>query len=159
MSQLHPGPDIHVSPQSRSRLTSIQVWRCMAHLYQCPVSPPIKPFTKVAFHLNPCPDICISPSSRWRITSIKFPKFASQLHPGPISKPSRFQDVCLTYIQALSQIYPSYRILVSPPSKYRLASIQVHISPPSRCWYLTSHIHPGLKMCCSFQYISNPTTT
>ena len=134
VSQLHPGPDIHVSPQSRSRFTSAQIWRCTVHLYQCPVSPPTRPFTKVAFHLNPCPDSCISPPSGWRITSIKFPKFASQLHPGPITKPSRSQDVCLTSTQALSQIYPSYRILVSPPSKHRLASIQVprfisHLSP------------------------------
>ena len=113
----------------------------MAHLYQCPVSAPTRPFTKVAFHLNPCPDICFSPPSRWCITSIMYPKFASQLHQGPISKPSRSQDVCLTSIQALAHIYPSYRILVSPSSMYCLASIQVPI--------FRSHLHSGADICVS----------
>ena len=109
-------PTNSVSTPSRSWyscVTSIQVTSplhpglkmyCMVHIYQCPISPPTRPFTRVVFHLNPCPDICISPPSRWRFTSIKFLKFASQLHPSPISKPSRSQDVCLTSIQALSQI-------------------------------------------------------
>ena len=138
-SQLHLGPDIHISPQSRSRLTSIHVWRCMAHLYPCPVSPPTRPSIKVAFHLKPYADICISPPSRWCITSMKFPIFASELHPDPISKPSKSHDVCLTSIQALSYIRPSYRILVSPPSKYHIASIQVPI--------FASQLHPGADIC------------
>ena len=164
LSQPNPGPYSHITPPSRQCLNSIQVPIFMCHLNPGHVSPTprseavwctsinalshLQPghSPRLRFTSHPCPDICISPPSRWRITSIKFPKFASQLHPGPISKPSRSQDVCLTPIQALSQIYPSYRILVSPSSKYRLASIQVPI--------FIFHLPPGANI-----YVSHLTTS
>ena len=123
-------------------LNPIQVHIVTSHLHPDSVSTPSRSWyscvtsIQVTYHLHPGLKMygvplsmpCLtSNQARWRITSIKFPKFPSQLHPGHISKPSRSQDVCLTSIQALSLIYPSYRILVSPPSKYCLAYIQVPI--------------------------------
>ena len=39
MSHLHPSPDIHVSPPTRSRLNSIQVTWIVAQLHLCPFLP------------------------------------------------------------------------------------------------------------------------
>ena len=99
-------------------------------------------------HLNPRPDICDSPPPRWCFSSIQVPRFASQSHPCPISNPSGSQDVCLTYIQALSHLHPGLKILASAPSMYFLSSIQAQknanqLNPGP---YQT---HSGLRMCAS----------
>ena len=145
MSQLHPCPDIYVSSQSRSRLTSTQVWRCMYT------------FINALSHLQP------GHSPRLRFTSTHVLISASHHHPGDVSPPSSSRNLhlnsihvlsqshsglkmCLTSIQALSQIHPSYIILLSPPSKYRLASNQVLI--------FISHLPPGANI-----YVSHLTTS
>ena len=99
-------------------------------------------------HLNPCPDICDSPPPRWCLRSIQVPRIASQFHPCPISNPSGSQDVCLTYIQALSHLHPGLKILALAPSMYFLSSIQAQknanqLNPGP---YQT---HSGLRMCAS----------
>ena len=97
-------------------------------------------------HLNPCPDICNSPPPRWCLSSIQIPRIASQFHPCPISNQSRSQDVCLTYIQALSHLDPGLKILASAPSMYFLSSIQAkkntnQLNPGP------NQTHSGLRMC------------
>ena len=127
-------------------------------------------------HLNPCPDICDSPPPRWCLRSIQVPRIASQFHPCPISNPAGSQDVCLTYIQALSHLHPGLKILqctFSPPPrprKMQINLIQAHIklilvsgcvlhlrqcpaSPTSRSQnsclisiHVPAHFHPGPKI-------------
>ena len=118
MSHLHPGLKMYGTPLSMSRLTSNQPTSTSTHVL---IS---------AFHHHPGDVSPPSSSRNLHFSSIQIP---SQSHES--------QYVCLTSIQALSYIYPSYKIFVSPPSMYHLASIQAPIFGPQ--------LHTGANICVS----------
>ena len=126
----HPCPDIYMSPQSRSRLTSTQVWRCMytsinalSHLQ--PGHSPRLHFTSthvlisqllvpyhpiyvsrcayVLYHLYPGHWIRISPPSMSRPNSNQVENLVSHLIPGRMSPPSRSRELHISSILVLSQ--------------------------------------------------------
>ena len=146
LSHLDPGPKILVSPPYMYCLNPIQVHIVTSHLPSDSVSTPSKSryscvtSIQVTAHLHPGLKMYGTPlsmplsSRNLHLSSIQV---LSQSHPG--------LNMRLTSIQALSQIYPSYRTLVSPPSKYRLTSIQVPI--------FMSHLPPGANI-----YVSHLTT-
>ena len=68
--EMHKGPNMHLSPTSMLRLTSIQVIRTASH-------PP------------PGLRMCVSPQSRSRLSSVQILIFVSHLYTGRISPPLR----------------------------------------------------------------------
>ena len=146
MSHLHPSPDIHVSPPTRSRLNSIQVTRIVAQLHLCPFLPKIQ-VSIYAFHLDQC---LVSPPLRSvnsRLTTIQV---KSHINLSPKICIARLSRSCLTSIKDRSRyLHPA---CVATPSKSQYIGSQLHpgpISPQSRSQAvrLTSipvpfHLHP-----------------
>ena len=115
MSHFHPGPDIHVSPPSRSHLNS------QPDQDNCISVPSRSHLTTsqdliIMSHLQPGLDIHVSPFNS-HLTPIYIPQNASQFHPGPIWS------------------HPGPKVCVSPPSRPHLTPI--HIAR------FASHPHPG----------------
>ena len=149
--QMHKGPNMHLSPPSMLRLTSIQVMRTASH-------PP------------PGLRMCVSPESRSRLSSVQILIFVSHLYTGHISPPLRSWELHLSFIQVPSHPIPCLETCVSPLSISCLTSIQVTratsllhlgpVSPPSRSLdsYFTSNLLcPGLKNFISSPYRSHLT--
>ena len=88
---LHPGPEIHVSPPCKSRLTAIQVPRNASQLHAGPISPLSRAqgvgltFMQVPPHLILGAEYCISAPPRSHLTAIHVWRIASHLHSGPVS--------------------------------------------------------------------------
>ena len=76
---------------------------------------------QVTYHLHQVPEICISAPSRSPLKAIQVSRCVSHIRSGPVSDLSKLQNSCFTSIQVLPSLHPSPYI---------------HISPPSRCWYL-----------------------
>ena len=88
---IHPGPEIHVSPPCKSRLTVIKVRRIASQLHADPISPLSRAqgvgltFMQIPLHFILGAKYCISAPPRSHLTSIHVWTIASHLHLGPVS--------------------------------------------------------------------------
>ena len=151
LTQMHKVPNMHLSPPSMLRLTSILVMRTASH-------PP------------PGLQMCVSPQSRSRLSYVQILIFVSHLDTGRISPPLRPWELHLSFIQVPSHPIPCVEICVSPLSMSCLTSIQVNratwllhlgpVSPPFKSLdsYFTSNLLcPGLENFISSPYRSHLT--
>ena len=144
-SHPNPGPHNCISPPSRWHLTSSQAPTIASQIHRDTISDPHR-FQNVHLtsilalaHLNPEPKNIASPPSIYPLTSIQVHRFPSYIYPGNVSNhrltshippvrvstQSSSRYLHLTSIQMMSHLHPCPRILVSPPSRYCITSIQV----------------------------------
>ena len=148
-SHPNPGPHNCISPPSRWHLTSSQAPTIASQIHRDTIADPHK-FQNVHLtsilalaHLNPEPKNIVSPPSIYPLTSIQVHRFPSYTYPGNVSNPSTpprltshippvrvspqssSRYLHLTSTQMMSHLHLCPRILVSPPSRYCITSIQV----------------------------------
>ena len=144
-SHTNPGPHNCILPPPRWHLTSSQAPTIASQIHRDTISDPHR-FQNVHLtsilalaHLNPEPKNIASPPSIYPLTSIQVHRFPSYTYPGNVSNhrltshippvrvstQSSSRYLHLTSIQMMSHIHPCPRILVSPPSRYCITSIQV----------------------------------
>ena len=148
-SHPNPGPHNCISPPSRWHLTPSQAPTIASQIHKDTISDPHR-FQNVHLtsilalaHLNPEPKNIASPPSIYPLTSIQVHRFPSYTYPGNVSNPSTpprltshippvrvspqssSRYLHLTSTQMMSHLHPCPRILVSPPSRYCITSIQV----------------------------------
>ena len=97
LSYFHPFPNIHASPPSRSRLTSIQVTWIASKLHHSPISP------------YPGLKMCITSQSRSDLTPIQVWRCASQPHPCSVPPPSRSLKIKFTKIYCVCTQFSFYK--------------------------------------------------
>ena len=148
-SHPNPGPHNCISPPSRWHLTPSQAPTIASQIHRDTISDPHR-FQNVHLtsilalaHLNPEPKNIASPPSMYPLTSIQVHRFPSYTYPSNVSNPSTplrltshippvrvspqssSRYLHLTSTQMMSHLHPCPRILVSPPSRYCITSIQV----------------------------------
>ena len=146
----HPnrGPHNCISLPSRWHLTSSQAPTIASQIHRDTITDPHR-FENVHLtsilalaHLNPEPKNIASPPSIYPLTSIQVHRFPPYTYPGNVSNPSTpprltyhvppvhvsaqssSRYLHLTSTQMLSHLHPCPRILVWPPSRYCITSIQ-----------------------------------
>ena len=150
---LHAGPLYCISLPSRSHLSSIKTLSQTQPRFKICISsassscPTLIQVRRISYHPHPCTISLSNRSIDSHFTSIQV---VSEFHPG-------HPDKRLTSIQVVSHLNPGLDIYISPPSRWRLTSIQIpkiasHLHPgsiwnPSRSWY---QLHP---------WSPSPTTT
>ena len=185
-SHPNPGPHNCISPPSRWHLTSSQAPTIASQIHRDTITDPHR-FKNVHLtsilalaHLNPEPKNIASPPSIYPLTSIQVHRFPPYTYPGNVSNPSTpprltshvppvhvspqssSRYLHLTSTQMMSHLLPCPRILVSPPSRYCITSIQgpkILLSQWFISWLssiqVPSHPNPGRNV--SFISIHAPS--
>ena len=116
-SHPNPGPHNCTSPQSRWHLTSSQAPAIAFQIHRDTISDPPRFQNVHRFPSYTYPGNVSNPSTS--------PKLTSHIPPVRVSPKSSSRYLHLTSTQMMSHLHPCPRILVSPPSRYCITSIQV----------------------------------